>query len=169
MAPALAMTINDRRSQIDDLDRQLLELLNRRTCLAIEIGRLKAGMGLRALDPVRERAILSRAREANQGPLDGQAVDRIFRLILSESRRAAARALAEDAPPCLDATATPTPGSIAMPGVIATPGAIGAPGATPGGIAAPGGTGLSGGMPASGVTRPPIQTPSPRKEADHAT
>ena len=139
------MTINDRRSQIDDLDRQLLELLNRRARLAIEIGRLKAGLGLQALDPVRERAILSRACEANPGPLDGRAIERIFSQILSESRRAAARALGGDAPPRGDAAAEP------------------------GMIAAPAGAGLSGGVPASAATRLPVQTPPPRKEADHAT
>ncbi|HEY0782562.1 MAG TPA: chorismate mutase [Thermoanaerobaculia bacterium] len=83
------MSIESWRAEIDDLDRHLVVLLNRRARLAIEIGRLKAATGLAAQDATREAAILSQARSANEGPLTGPAVERIFGLILRESRRAA--------------------------------------------------------------------------------
>jgi chorismate mutase len=92
------MTLEEWRSQIDDLDQRLLDLLNHRARLTTEVARLKAGLGLQPLDVPRERAILSRARDGNRGPLDARAVARIFTLILSESRRTAARTLGAEAP-----------------------------------------------------------------------
>ncbi|MEA2691822.1 MAG: chorismate mutase [Acidobacteriota bacterium] len=86
------MNLEPWRAQIDDLDRQLVELLNRRTSLAIEIARIKARFGARILDGKRERSILARVAGSNAGPLASTAVCRIFRRVLSESRRAAAAA-----------------------------------------------------------------------------
>lgn len=80
----------DRRKKIDGIDEQLVELLNRRTRLAIEIGECKRRNGLSAVSPEREREILRRATLASAGPLDPKALTRLFRAILTESRRAAA-------------------------------------------------------------------------------
>jgi chorismate mutase len=86
--------IRDRRKKIDGIDEKLVELLNLRAQLAIEIGEFKRRNRLNAVSPEREREILSRACETSAGPLDPKAVTRLFRAILSESRRAAARAAA---------------------------------------------------------------------------
>jgi chorismate mutase len=82
----------DRRRKIDGIDDKLVELLNRRARLAIEIGECKRRNGLSAVSPAREREILRRACQASAGPLDPKALTRLFRAILSESRRAAADA-----------------------------------------------------------------------------
>jgi chorismate mutase-like protein len=81
------MKINDWRRKIDAIDTALLHLLNLRTELALEVGRLKSeeGVSLRAL--VREQEILTRMRELNPGPLDNEAVARIYQLILDLSIR----------------------------------------------------------------------------------
>ena len=47
------------------------------------------------LDGAREREVIERARRANAGPLDDRAVERLFRRIIQESRRAEAAALEE--------------------------------------------------------------------------
>jgi chorismate mutase-like protein len=81
------MKINDWRRKIDAIDTALLHLLNLRTELALEVGRLKEqeGVSLRAL--VREQEILSRMKELNPGPLDDEAIARIYQLILDQSIR----------------------------------------------------------------------------------
>jgi chorismate mutase len=81
------MKIDDWRRKIDAIDTALLHLLNLRTELALEVGRLKSeeGVSLRAL--VREQEILTRMRELNPGPLDNEAVSRIYQLILDLSIR----------------------------------------------------------------------------------
>jgi len=81
--------IHHRRQRIDRIDAQLVRLLNRRARLAIEIGALKRKHGLTLICREREREILGRARRANSGPLGRQAIGRLFRTILEESRRAA--------------------------------------------------------------------------------
>jgi chorismate mutase len=81
------------REEIDAIDAELLGLLNRRAALALEVGRRKRGAGLPLRDIQRERQILARALQVNPGPLGATAVGRLFRAILSESRRLARRAL----------------------------------------------------------------------------
>lgn len=76
------------REQIDAIDAQLLDLLNQRTEVALELSRHKRESGLDLRDLRREAQILSRTRDLNAGPLDPVAVERLFRAILAESRRA---------------------------------------------------------------------------------
>jgi chorismate mutase len=85
-------TIQRWRGRIDAIDEELLELLNQRALLALEVGRRKRAAKLRLRDPKREQTILSRARERNAGPLSEKAVARLFRAILAESRRVQSRA-----------------------------------------------------------------------------
>jgi chorismate mutase len=81
------MTIEYWRSEIDEVDRELLRLLNRRVRLALKVGALKQAAGLPCCDPDRERDVLSTLQRANTGPLDGRAVMKLFRRIIEESRR----------------------------------------------------------------------------------
>jgi len=76
------------REQIDVIDAQLIELLNLRAGISLELGRHKRRAGLGIRDAQREEQILSRARALNPGPLDPDAVERLFRAILAESCRA---------------------------------------------------------------------------------
>lgn len=70
------------RNAIDEIDRQVLELLNRRAGHARAIGELK-GTGV-VYRPEREAQVLRRIKELNQGPLPDEAVARLFREIMSE-------------------------------------------------------------------------------------
>lgn len=81
------MTLNDHRRRIDDLDRELVRLLNRRAQMSIELGRIKQETGLPMRDEEREEDIFRLAQRFNPGPLDGEALTAILRLILAESRR----------------------------------------------------------------------------------
>lgn len=90
------MDIEDWRKRIDDVDTELVELLNRRTEYAIEIGKLKRQYNLSLLSPDREEEIVANALGRNQGPLDEGAIRRLFECLLSESRRVVQAKLHED-------------------------------------------------------------------------
>ncbi len=79
--------IGDWRTKIDAIDTTLLHLLNVRAGFALEVGRLKGASGIALRVPEREQEILSRIKTLNPGPLDGEAVEKIYRLILHESIR----------------------------------------------------------------------------------
>jgi chorismate mutase-like protein len=75
------------RQEIDILDGELLRLLNERARLAFEVGALKVSSGLPVYDGRRERQILARLCQSNQGPLGPESISSIFRCIIRESRR----------------------------------------------------------------------------------
>ena len=81
------MTISDWRKKIDEIDTVLLQLLNLRTEFAVEVARLKEEEGLSLCAPEREQKVIAGMKNLNNGPLDGEAVTRIFRAIMDESRR----------------------------------------------------------------------------------
>ena len=81
------MKIIDWRRKIDAIDTAMLHLLNLRTELALEVGRLKSEEGVALRAPVREQEILARMKDLNPGPLDGEAIEKIYQLILDQSIR----------------------------------------------------------------------------------
>jgi len=81
------MTIDDFRSEIDRLDGELLKIFNQRAQLALKIGELKKNTGLPIFDPSREKKIFQRMKKENPGPLDDQAIVRLFERVIDESRR----------------------------------------------------------------------------------
>jgi chorismate mutase-like protein len=85
------MTIEHWRTEIDEIDRELLRLLNRRARLAMKVGALKQNAGLPCCDNERERDVLTRLQQANGGPLDSRAIGKLFRRIIRESRNLQAR------------------------------------------------------------------------------
>jgi chorismate mutase len=75
------------RDEIDRLDGELVVLLNRRAAQALEIGRLKRLLQMEIYQPSREEAVLRHVRAANPGPLDADAIARLFDRIIDEARR----------------------------------------------------------------------------------
>jgi chorismate mutase/prephenate dehydratase len=73
------------RGEIDAIDAQLVDLLNRRARCAQEIGRIKArhGEGEIVYRPEREAQVLRRIKEQNPGPLPDESVARVFRELMS--------------------------------------------------------------------------------------
>ncbi len=74
------------RQEIDAIDRELLEIINRRAKLAKEVGEVKRKEGIPFYVPGREAKILSRIEELNKGPLPPESVRAIFREIISACR-----------------------------------------------------------------------------------
>src|SRR6267143_3441804 len=81
------MSISDWRSRIDELDGDLLRLLNERARIALKVGESKKEAGASLCDHTREREVIERMTEANQGPLDDRAIVELYRAIIHESRR----------------------------------------------------------------------------------
>ena len=81
------LKIGDWRTKIDAIDTTLLHLLNVRAAFALEVGKLKGQAGILLRVPAREHEILSRMKKLNPGPMDSEAVGKIYQLILDESIR----------------------------------------------------------------------------------
>jgi chorismate mutase len=81
------MKIKNWRKKIDAIDNAMLQLLNLRAELALEVGRLKGEQGLALRVPAREHQILSRMKRLNPGPLGEDSIVKIYQLILDESIR----------------------------------------------------------------------------------
>lgn len=81
------MTIDQLRDRIDTLDERIVALLNERASCALAIGELKDALGLDVYQPDRERAVLAHVRGVNAGPLDDDAIARLFERIIDEARR----------------------------------------------------------------------------------
>jgi chorismate mutase len=82
------------RDAIDAIDAQLVALLSSRAQNVVEIGRLKGLLQMEIYQPAREEAVLRHVRSVNPGPLDGDAMARLFERIIDEARRLE-RAMAE--------------------------------------------------------------------------
>ncbi len=80
-------SIENARDVIDEIDLELVRLLNSRAERAAEIGRAKQGLGQAIYQPDREEVIFERVLGANRGPLDDEAIRRLFERILDEARR----------------------------------------------------------------------------------
>jgi chorismate mutase/prephenate dehydratase len=70
----MAKTLPELRVQIDAVDRELLELLNRRAALANEVGDIKRVEGSPVFRPEREAQVIHGLKTANAGPLKGDSV-----------------------------------------------------------------------------------------------
>ena len=74
------------RERIDQIDRRLVELLNERTSIVEEIGRVKKEANLAIYEPRREDQVFHNVTTNNHGPLSAEAVKRVFERIIDEMR-----------------------------------------------------------------------------------
>jgi chorismate mutase len=74
------------RVSIDAVDRRIVDLLNERTRVVEEIGRVKRHSDLPIYEPKREEQVFANITGHNQGPLTPEAVRRIFERIIDEMR-----------------------------------------------------------------------------------
>ena len=81
------MTIDDYRKEINHLDNELLRIFNERASLALKIGEIKKVHGIPVYDPEREKRIFETISKANPGPLENDAIVRLFERVIDESRR----------------------------------------------------------------------------------
>jgi chorismate mutase len=83
----VSRNLEELREQIDAIDARLVELLSARAACALEIGRVKKAAGLPVYQPRREAEVLAHVQRINPGPLDDDAMRRLFERIIDEARR----------------------------------------------------------------------------------
>lgn len=81
------MNIKTLRKKVDRLDARILELLNDRAKLSLDIGRLKSKTSASIYSPDREKDVYRRITSNNQGPLSNTSLKAIYREVMSGSLR----------------------------------------------------------------------------------
>lgn len=77
------MDLDALRKEIDAIDQQLLERLNKRVQLAQQVGHYKLERGMEVYVPSREEEVFGKLTANNKGPLPAEAVRSIYREIIS--------------------------------------------------------------------------------------
>lgn len=77
------MDLGPIRDKIDHLDSELVKLINQRLELASEIGRIKRDAGGDIYVPERENAVLRKVTDLNKGPIRNEALEAIYREVMS--------------------------------------------------------------------------------------
>lgn len=78
-------TLKDLRLEIDNIDSQILELLNKRAGCVIQVGEIKKKEGSPVWVNSREEQIYARLKEENKGPFPQHSLRNVFREIMSAS------------------------------------------------------------------------------------
>ena len=73
------------RKQIDELDGKIVELLNVRARIVVEIGKLKQQSNTPIYSPDREKMVLEKVRRLNRGPLSDRCLEAVYRELMSGS------------------------------------------------------------------------------------
>jgi chorismate mutase len=86
------MNLDELRTEIEDIDREIVELVARRTYVADTIAEVKAEQGLPTTDESQEARVMERAAEnAERFEVDANLVKAVFRLLIelnkAEQRR----------------------------------------------------------------------------------
>lgn len=79
------------RTQVDEIDNQIVALLNRRAGVVADILARKQSEKLPIRDIQREQQIIQRVLQTNLGPMDDAAIAKILEGIISECTQTALR------------------------------------------------------------------------------
>lgn len=82
---AMVMDLEQLREQIDTIDAMLVELLNRRARIVVDVGRIKNAAGTPIYAPDREKKVVDKILAANAGPLPDKTLMAIYRELMSGS------------------------------------------------------------------------------------
>ena len=80
------MSLDDLRNQIDSVDEKILDALNERARLAIEVGKIKQSTNSVYYVPEREKAVFEKLAKLNKGPLSDTDTKHIYREVISAIR-----------------------------------------------------------------------------------
>ena len=73
------------RAQIDELDERIVDLLNARAQVVVEVGKVKQQNNTPIYAPDREKAVLEKLRRLNKGPLPNRCLEAVYRELMSGS------------------------------------------------------------------------------------
>ncbi|MHC5164724.1 MAG: prephenate dehydratase [Planctomycetota bacterium] len=79
------MSLEELRKKIDSIDEKLVELINERAQIVVEVGKLKQADSAPIYVPHREKAVLEKIAELNKGPLPDKTMQAIWRELMSGS------------------------------------------------------------------------------------
>ena len=77
------MNLRGLRKTVDSIDTLILELLNKRARVILDIGKMKGELKESIYVPHREKEVYEKLLAKNKGPLSGEAIKAIFREIMS--------------------------------------------------------------------------------------
>jgi chorismate mutase / prephenate dehydratase len=81
------MSLDDLRTDIDDIDARMVKLLAERMSVARKIGTLKKKGGRQVQDAIREKKVIERVRQlAKKELINPEDVERLYRLVIAASR-----------------------------------------------------------------------------------
>ena len=75
------------REQISDIDRSLIEAINRRLTLVAQLKRYKDDQGIAFVDPEREEWMFAYQSRANRGPLSDEGLRAFYTELLALTKR----------------------------------------------------------------------------------
>lgn len=78
--------LSDWRTEIDQLDRELVAVLNRRAECVLALAPLKREQDVPVFEPDREKRVHDNIRSANNGPLGQESLARIYEAVIKEMR-----------------------------------------------------------------------------------
>ena len=78
--------LSDWRNRIDEIDRELVQILNKRADCVLNLAPLKRAQKMDVLDEVREERVRSNIRSANGGPLADDAVIEVIERVMAVMR-----------------------------------------------------------------------------------
>ena len=87
MSPEAKEHLLELRQKIDKVDLELLNALNQRAKLVMEVGKIKQKEQIEVLDKDRETALMKRLSEHNTGPLDEVMLQDLFQSIINILKR----------------------------------------------------------------------------------
>lgn len=79
------MNLEECRKKIDNIDSQLVELINERAQVVVQIGKLKSKSGGQIYAPDREKLVLEKIVKTNKGPLPDKCILAVWRELMSGS------------------------------------------------------------------------------------
>jgi len=83
--PGTPSPLDKLRQQIDSLDAQLVNVLNERAKVVVEIGKIKQQTNAPIYAPDREKFVLEKVRRLNKGPLPDRCLEAVYRELMSGS------------------------------------------------------------------------------------
>jgi chorismate mutase/prephenate dehydratase len=82
----MKLSLDVLREDMRKKDREIIRLLNERSRISVQIGKVKGQTGLEVYNPAQEARVFNYLQELNGGPLSSRQVTAIFREIISASR-----------------------------------------------------------------------------------
>jgi chorismate mutase/prephenate dehydratase len=83
--PAGGESLETLRRQIDEFDSKIVDLLNARARVVVQIGRLKQQNNAPIYAPEREKMVMEKVRSLNHGPLPDRCLEAVYRELMSGS------------------------------------------------------------------------------------